>query len=647
MASPPAPAVSPPATRASADDDDEPTSFMDRDGLQAALNDVAADAPAPAAAPAPLADTLPEFVVSTGAVAPPVSLPKKASLPSLAGLAPRSKGEVRPSARPAPLPVSASPSGVPAAEPEPALQATAQEGGETVTPRASKGGRKGLWLFVAIVAALGAGVGAHVAGVLPPAWSAAIDDRVALLRGGHEEAPTPPPPATPDPEPEPTAAPAPPDTALAELEGALARGEVPSELTTFEADGAEPADELLRLRAEAALLRAAPWWSATPDGALLSTALGALGARAEAGGELSTALRATQLRLRVATGDASALAETRALASAHADDALVRWALAEALTAGGELEEADAALAQLLESAPATMHARVALQRAWIARQRGQRDTERASVERALALAPEWELVRLRLIDLRLDTGEFRAVLDELAPDEGAATDAESDERVLRRLRASLGVEDFELAEALWAQLPEPVRARPDVMPTAAQFYMMRGEPNEAVGVLAEAAQAETATAGLITLYADALYDAGRTLDASAQYERAIALDGSHPEALIGFAQVLLRARKYREARVNLDRAEAGLRGRARPPATLARLRVMRARIMVEERELAQAAVLLRRTLEIPGAPSEGWFYLGEALSRSNSPEARAAYERYLALHPVGPLAARARRAIQ
>ena len=121
------------------------------------------------------------------------------------------------------------------------------------------------------------------------------------------------------------------------------------------------------------LLRAAPWWSATPDGALLSTALGALGARAEAGGELSTALRATQLRLRVATGDASALAETRALASAHADDALVRWALAEALTAGGELEEADAALAQLLESAPATMHARVALQRAWIARRRSLR----------------------------------------------------------------------------------------------------------------------------------------------------------------------------------------------------------------------------------------------------------------------------------
>jgi hypothetical protein len=68
---------------------------------------------------------------------------------------------------------------------------------------------------------------------------------------------------------------------------------------------------------------------------------------------------------------------------------------------------------------------------------------------------------------------------------------------------------------------------------------------------------------------------------------------------------------------------------------------------MVEERELAQAAVLLRRTVEIPGAPSEGWFYLGEALSRSHSTEARAAYERYLTLHPVGPLAARARRAIQ
>ena len=49
----------------------------------------------------------------------------------------------------------------------------------------------------------------------------------------------------------------------------------------------------------------------------------------------------------------------------------------------------------------------------------------------------------------------------------------------------------------------------------------------------------------------------------------------------------------------------------------------------------------------LPGAPTEAWFFLGEALWNDNSPAARTAYERYLELVPSGPLAERARRAIQ
>ena len=618
------------------EEEDEPTSFMDRESLAGALGVPVSrresKRPAPTAtsvpvggpvsttstagrAPSvPLPDTLPEFVVPNLPDAPAVDSSKRSDA---LRVPPRNvEANAAPSASGGPT--------------------------ETPTPRPRRSGRTGLLLSLALLVMLGGGFAAHRARVLPPAWSSVIDQRWAALVGG---------PGTPEPVTEPTPpvvvdasspAPAPEvDPAavrVAELDAALAEGRVPADLPEDE----QP--ESLRLRAEAALLYATPWWSlsvAAEDRASLDGIAAQLAPAIGAAPADEPALRATAIRVAAARGESDILSVARALAAEHPDDARVRWALAEALMAANEAEEADALLAALVDAGPEPMRARAAVQRAWLAAGRGDHATARTALDTARALAPSWELVQLRSMDLRLDAGEYRAVLAEL----GDAGDSEA--RTLRALRAQLGLEQLEASEALWARLSEEARQRPDVQPLAAQYYMTRGEPGDAVRALADLALAEPGDPTLIALYANALYEAGQTLVASAQFERAIALDESHPEALIGFAQVLLRARKYREARINLDRAEAGLRGRVRPPATLARLRVTRARIMVEERELAQAAVLLRRTLEIEGAPSEGWFYLGEALARSNSPESRAAYERYLSLSPVGPLASRARRAIQ
>ena len=117
-------------------------------------------------------------------------------------------------------------------------------------------------------------------------------------------------------------------------------------------------------------------------------------------------------------------------------------------------------------------------------------------------------------------------------------------------------------------------------------------------------------------------------------------------ESLVGFATVLLRAQKADEASAMLERAERSLRDRIRPPRVQARIEVLRARILIEVNRKTQAAQLLRETTERPGAPAEAWFYLAEALTASSAPEARTAYERYLELAPTGPLASRARRAI-
>ncbi len=627
-------------------DEDEPTSFMDRESLAGALGvslplasreskrpaaavlpvSAAATSASPARpAPAsPLPDTLPEFVVPELGDAPVESSKRSAAL--------------------MPQRLDAEPS-VKTVNDSPRSRAT-----EPAGRKRGSGARAGGVLLLAVLVVLGGGVAAHRAGLLPEA----VSQRIDALVGQSVNAPAQVEPTLEAPsdvvEPAPAPAPAPEvDQAAArsaELDAALAQGRVPAQLP----EGDEP--EALRMRAEAALLYATPWWS-TAAADTDRTTLDALAAqltRATDGASPAdaTMLRATVVRLRAASNATAALADARALAAEFPDDALVRWALAEVLLATGERAEADTLLAQLVESGPERMRARAAMQRLWVARLRDDHATASAALDVARALAPDWELVRLRSLDLRLDAGDYRAVLAELSPADGEAAPADEDsELMLRQLRAHVALEQLDASEALWERLPSMVQQRADVQPIAAEYYIARGEPVEAVRALEDLARAEPGDPTLIALYANALYESGQTLVASAQFERAIALDQGHPEALIGFAQVLLRARKYREARINLDRAEAGLRGRVRPPATLAHLRVMRARIMVEERELAQAATLLRRTLEIEGAPSEGWFYLGEALSRSHSTESRAAYERYLALHPAGPLATRARRAIQ
>jgi tetratricopeptide (TPR) repeat protein len=70
-------------------------------------------------------------------------------------------------------------------------------------------------------------------------------------------------------------------------------------------------------------------------------------------------------------------------------------------------------------------------------------------------------------------------------------------------------------------------------------------------------------------------------------------------------------------------------------------------RIHYERGERVSARRLLREATTLPDAPAEAWFYLGETLSRDNSPAARQAYEQYLRAVPSGSLAARARKAIQ
>ncbi len=180
-----------------------------------------------------------------------------------------------------------------------------------------------------------------------------------------------------------------------------------------------------------------------------------------------------------------------------------------------------------------------------------------------------------------------------------------------------------------------------------ARLALAEGRPDEALLPLLSLASAATASPEMIALYGDALYAAGETASATETYERALGLDPDHPESLLGFATLLARGEKWREAQEALARARSAVSARIRPPSLMARLLVLDGRVSLERGERDAALRDLRAATVLAGAPAEAWFYLGEVLAGRSSPDARTAYEAYLERAPDGPLAARARRAIR
>ena len=150
-----------------------------------------------------------------------------------------------------------------------------------------------------------------------------------------------------------------------------------------------------------------------------------------------------------------------------------------------------------------------------------------------------------------------------------------------------------------------------------------------------------------LTDRADAHYARGHTAVAATYYRRALELDSDYAPALVGIGRSLLRAEKHGEAMTNATRALQLARGIDARPGLEAEAIYQIARVHLHRGELDAARRLLRQSVSLPGPPAAAWFYLGEALWSDNSPAAREAYEKYLELVPKGPLAVRARRAIQ
>ncbi|MCS6799220.1 MAG: tetratricopeptide repeat protein [Myxococcota bacterium] len=363
-------------------------------------------------------------------------------------------------------------------------------------------------------------------------------------------------------------------------------------------------------------------------------------------------LRSLRVRALVDLGRVSeVLQEARTLAREAPGDPDALRALGEAALAVRDARLASETLARLVSSLPDDPDAHFLHGRAL--RLSADADGAERALRRALELAPGHVPARLALGRLLLDRGKWAeadAVYVELTRS-GART-ASGPAAVagrLGRVEALIGLGRLDDAEVQMGAVREQDRDTVSARLVVAALALARRRPGEAVAALRDVAAAHTATADVVAAYGDALYEAGETDAAAAAYDRALELDGTLPEALLGRARIAVRAERPRDAYRYLDEAEAALRSRIRPPRLRATLLTLRGRAALLEgrarRELARSA--LRAAVQLDGVPAEAHFFLGEALSADNSPEARAAYEAYLAREPDGPFAARARRAIE
>lgn len=405
--------------------------------------------------------------------------------------------------------------------------------------------------------------------------------------------------------------------------------------------------EVLELSARAALI--------VGGADALQATMAALDAQLEANEDAPVRLRSLRilvaLRLAEDRGDRrSLLRDARQLARDAPGDADAGRALGEAALAAGEVGDAAEALERVVAADPDDAEGHFLLGRA--KRRQGDAEAAEEALRRAIELQPGHTDARVALGYLLLDRGDFEGadtLYSELADRMGTSGDGQSYQLLARlgRIDALLGLGRLADAKVQLEGVRPEDRERAAVQLATGRVALADGQAGDAVRALRSLADAEDAGADVIALYGDALRAAGESLAASEVYERALELDSEHPEALLGYAAILLRGDKAREARGILERVEASLRRRIRPATITARMKVLQARVALDRDDDDRAARLLREATEVEGAPADAWFFLGESLAGSNSPEARAAYEAYLERAPRGAYASRARRAIR
>ncbi|MCC7535676.1 MAG: tetratricopeptide repeat protein [Deltaproteobacteria bacterium] len=356
------------------------------------------------------------------------------------------------------------------------------------------------------------------------------------------------------------------------------------------------------------------------------------------------ATAATALRIRVlARSDAAtALTRARALSERAPGDLDALLALGESALLARDAATATTALTQAVAASPRSDDGHYLLGRAH--RLGGRFQESEAALRRALEISPEHMDAQLALAGLLLDRGrldEADEVFTRIARTPSGLVPGRLGRAEVLLLKGQNADARAQL-DAIGAQYQDS----PRVKLLRARVLMAERDFGRALSLLRPLAEPQTASADILALYAEALMGAEQWTAAGPIVDRALALDGQHPEALLGRALGLLHAGDGRGARPIVDEIRRALTQRTRPPQFQARALLAEARIALLDQEADRAAELLRQASSMVGAPPEVHFFLGEALSTRNSAQAADAYREYLRREPNGPYVATARRAL-
>jgi tetratricopeptide (TPR) repeat protein len=345
-------------------------------------------------------------------------------------------------------------------------------------------------------------------------------------------------------------------------------------------------EPVLRLRARAAL--------ETGDPQLLRPALEALEAQLAV---QRADLGAQSLRLRLAAAldpDPKFLAEAKALLLRRPENLDVLRAVGEIALALGSKSDASSALKQLASLAPADAEAHHLLGRA--RRMAADAAGARASFERALALSPSFPAALAALGALCLDLGDYAravAIFEQLSAESPLSGR-------LGLIESLIGLGQLDDAQRQLGGVPESLRDDPATRETAARLALARGKPKHALERLAPLLR--SAPAQIWALQGDALRAAEQWTAATAAYEKALELDDALPEALLGRAQTLLRARSHSAALELLIEAKSALAGRLRPTELRARHLTLLGQAYVargKKKDMQAGRDALRQALEL------------------------------------------------
>jgi tetratricopeptide (TPR) repeat protein len=199
---------------------------------------------------------------------------------------------------------------------------------------------------------------------------------------------------------------------------------------------------------------------------------------------------------------------------------------------------------------------------------------------------------------LLLDTGEYGRAAS--AFEELSAQSPVSGR--LGQVEALIGLGRLDEAQTQFGGVTEAFRDGAAARETGARLALARGKPKQALELLAPLVRNAGARAGTWVLDGDALLAAEQWNPAAAAYDHALGLDGTLPEALLGRAELQLRAGNHKDALAQLSQAKTALASRLRPPELRARLLVLQGQAYMarkKKNDVQTGRELLRQGLEL------------------------------------------------